>query len=210
MSPKIKKQPSLLSGEIMSVCCENHRKHSKYTAWSKCSSYITASDTCSCHWALNVRFVKSVYSIMASLYEQMGINGLTVGRKDGHSESEWCLRKNFILLQYDVASFGYRIHDFSRQRICLSSMFEIPKKTLDITNVCRWGHCAARNVGIRFPNDATSYCRRRKSAVALLWKPRNWQALSCCKIKNTRDFWWSIRTCRILSGKLERIFFTYI
>lgn len=47
----------------------------------------------------------------------MGINGQAVGRKDGHSESEWCLRQNFILLQYDVASFGNRIPTF-RVNVC--------------------------------------------------------------------------------------------
>jgi len=46
---------------------------------------------------------------VASFYAQMGINGQMVGRKEGHSERKWCLRKNFLLLPYDVASFGNRI-----------------------------------------------------------------------------------------------------
>jgi hypothetical protein len=54
---------------------------------------------------------------VALFYAQMGINGQTVGRKNGHSEYEWCLRKNFILLQYDVASFGNRIPTF-RGNVC--------------------------------------------------------------------------------------------
>lgn len=79
----------------------------------------TTNTLCDSNAALTLRqllrvvwpFVSSGLFIgfVASFYAQMGINGQAVGWKDGHSEREWFLRKNLILLQYDVASFGSRI-----------------------------------------------------------------------------------------------------
>jgi hypothetical protein len=113
MSPKIKKNYFFRFGEVISVCCENHSKHNRYTVWAKCSSYITANNTCRLTFVSSGLFI----GFVASFYVEVGIYGQTVGRKDGHSEREWCLRKNLILLQYDVALFWNRIQTF-RRNVC--------------------------------------------------------------------------------------------
>jgi hypothetical protein len=57
--------------------------------------------------------------------------------------------------------------NISRQRMCLSSTFEMPKKTLHKWMLEDEDTALPRNVGIRFPNDATWCLRRKKSAVKL-------------------------------------------
>jgi len=70
----------------------------------------------------------------------MGISGQTVGRKDRHSEREWCLRKNFILLEYDVTSFGNRL--FVATYVPFFIVRNVQEDIAQI-NVCRWGRWAA-------------------------------------------------------------------